>query len=225
MEKGPVMLSGNGRHRRIRRSFKHRLAVVIGVSGVLGTAVPLVSAGTAGAASVATWDKVAMCESSGNWAINTGNGFYGGLQFTQSTWTEFGGAQYAARADLATKDQQITIAEKVLASQGPGAWPVCSVKAGLTAGGAPAEVQVSSAAGTLITQAAHAARTADSSTSQTADLPATRTYTVEAGDCLSAIAWRNHVQGGWQKLYALNRSVLVQGPHHILPGQRLNIGL
>jgi hypothetical protein len=71
------------------------------------------------------WDAVARCESGGNWSINTGNGFYGGLQFTPSTWLEFGGAAYAPRADLATKAQQIAVAEKVLAVQGPGAWPTC----------------------------------------------------------------------------------------------------
>ncbi len=71
------------------------------------------------------WDAVAACESGGNWAINTGNGFYGGLQFTISTWDAYGGQSYAPRADLASRDAQIAIAEKVLASQGSGAWPVC----------------------------------------------------------------------------------------------------
>jgi hypothetical protein len=71
------------------------------------------------------WDAVARCESGGNWSINTGNGFYGGLQFTPSTWLAFGGAAYAPRADLATRAQQIAVAEKVLAVQGPGAWPTC----------------------------------------------------------------------------------------------------
>ena len=78
------------------------------------------------------WDAVAQCESTGNWTINTGNGFYGGLQFTQSTWAAYGGTSYASRADLASREQQIAVAQRVLAGQGPGAWPVCSVKAGLT---------------------------------------------------------------------------------------------
>ncbi|WP_279635845.1 transglycosylase family protein [Kitasatospora cheerisanensis] len=119
-----------------------RLIATTGVVGI-GLSIPCLAAGTASAASVATWDKVAQCESSGNWAINTGNGFYGGLQFTASTWAEFGGTAYAARADLATKDQQISVAEKVLASQGPGAWPVCSIQAGLTKGGAAPQVDTS----------------------------------------------------------------------------------
>jgi hypothetical protein len=71
------------------------------------------------------WDAVARCESGGDWSINTGNGFYGGLQFTPSTWLAFGGADHAPRADLATRKQQIAVAEKVLAEQGPGAWPTC----------------------------------------------------------------------------------------------------
>ena len=71
------------------------------------------------------WNAVAQCESGGNWSINTGNGYYGGLQFSQSTWNAFGGAVYAPRADLAARAQQIAIAEKVLAVQGPRAWPTC----------------------------------------------------------------------------------------------------
>ena len=71
------------------------------------------------------WSGVAQCESSGNWSINTGNGFYGGLQFTPSTWLAFGGADFAPRADLATREQQIAVAERVLAGQGKGAWPTC----------------------------------------------------------------------------------------------------
>jgi len=74
----------------------------------------------------ANWDGLAQCESGGNWAANTGNGYYGGLQFHPRTWTGFGGGAYAARADLATREQQIAIAEKVLAVQGRGAWPGCS---------------------------------------------------------------------------------------------------
>lgn len=78
------------------------------------------------------WDRVAACESSGNWSINTGNGYYGGLQFSLSTWKYFGGTEYAAYPHKASKAQQIAIARRTLAGQGPGAWPVCSVRAGLT---------------------------------------------------------------------------------------------
>ena len=77
------------------------------------------------------WDRLAQCESSGNWAINSGNGFYGGLQFLQATWEGFGGGAFAPRADLATREQQIIVAGRVRARQGWGAWPECSRKLGL----------------------------------------------------------------------------------------------
>jgi len=125
------MPRNKGTHRKATRTEK----VVAGatVMGV-GLALPLTLTGNAQAADVSIWDKVAKCESTNNWNINTGNGYYGGLQFTQSTWEAYGGLKYAARADLATKAEQIAVAEKVLASQGSGAWPVCSVQAGLTTG-------------------------------------------------------------------------------------------
>jgi hypothetical protein len=89
------------------------------------------SAVTAPAASSGSiWDKIAACESGGDWSINTGNGYYGGLQFTLSTWNAYGGQSYASRADLASRDAQIAVAQRVQASQGWGAWPVCSYKAG-----------------------------------------------------------------------------------------------
>jgi LysM repeat protein len=84
----------------------------------------------ASVSSGSVWDRLAACESGGNWSINTGNGYYGGLQFTQSTWNAYGGQTYAARADLASRSEQIAVATKVQASQGWGAWPVCSYKAG-----------------------------------------------------------------------------------------------
>lgn len=123
-----------------RKSKNHRM-LLAGATGVSTVAAALTVGGgsPASAATNDTWNKVAACESSGNWAINTGNGYYGGLQFTQSTWEAYGGLAYARRADLATRAQQILVAEKVLASQGPGAWPTCSLRAGLTSGGpAPA---------------------------------------------------------------------------------------
>jgi resuscitation-promoting factor RpfA len=84
------------------------------------------------AASKSVWDKVAACESGGRWRINTGNGYFGGLQFSRGTWRAFGGGRYAPRADKATKAEQIAIARRVLAVQGPGAWPHCSKVAKLT---------------------------------------------------------------------------------------------
>ncbi|MFJ9084848.1 transglycosylase family protein [Streptomyces sp. NPDC102340] len=89
------------------------------------------SASAATGASASQWQSVAQCEASGNWAANTGNGFSGGLQFTSSTWAAYGGTQYAPSAHQASASQQMAVANKVLAEQGPGAWPVCGAKAGL----------------------------------------------------------------------------------------------
>ena len=77
------------------------------------------------------WDRLAQCESTGNWAINTGNGFHGGLQFTPQTWLAYGGGEYAPYAYQATREEQIAVAQKVQASQGWGAWPACTAKMGL----------------------------------------------------------------------------------------------
>ncbi|SDO24802.1 LysM domain-containing protein [Nakamurella panacisegetis] len=124
-----------GRHRRPSTSLMSAGRTIafrtVAAGVVIGT--PMIAlAGTASAAPDSTWDAIAQCESTGNWAINTGNGYYGGLQFSQSTWEAEGGTAYAARADLASKSEQIAIAEKTAASQGWGAWPVCSVQAGAT---------------------------------------------------------------------------------------------
>ena len=87
-------------------------------SAPVSTAVPASSGG-------ANWSAIASCESGGNWSANTGNGFYGGLQFTEGTWLAYGGGQYAPSANLASPSQQFAVAERVLAGQGIGAWPVC----------------------------------------------------------------------------------------------------
>ena len=117
-----MLFSGKGKHRRPSKAT--RAAALAGVTGV-AIAAPLMAAGNASAATASEWDKVAQCESGGNWSINTGNGYYGGLQFSSDTWLAYGGDAYAARADLASKGAQIAVAEKVLAAQGRGAWPVC----------------------------------------------------------------------------------------------------
>ncbi|HEU0101523.1 MAG TPA: transglycosylase family protein [Mycobacteriales bacterium] len=122
-------MSARAKHARRRPTTRRRALTVIG--GLAATALPLLGAGTAQAATAADWQKLAMCESGGNWAINTGNGYYGGLQFSYSTWLGYGGGAYAARADLATPAQQMAIADKTLAAQGWNAWPSCSRKTGL----------------------------------------------------------------------------------------------
>ncbi len=102
----------------------------VAVAGVATVAGGMATASSAQASTV--WDRVAACESGGNWSINTGNGYYGGLQFSDRTWDAFGGERYASTANRASKGEQITIAQKVLKSQGPGAWPTCGARAGLT---------------------------------------------------------------------------------------------
>ncbi|MGW2043727.1 transglycosylase family protein [Streptomyces sp. NPDC001858] len=110
-------------------ALRSSLALVTAITA--GLACPLLLTQPASAASVATWEKVAECESSGNWSINSGNDYYGGLQISASTWAAYGGHDYASNAHLATKKQQILIAEKILAGQGAGAWPRCGAIAGL----------------------------------------------------------------------------------------------
>jgi resuscitation-promoting factor RpfA len=110
------------------RTFMTKNLVRIAIAAAVAAGVPIALAGTANAAPAGVWDKLAMCESSGNWAANTGNGFSGGLQFTPSTWRAFGGA---GNAHTASREQQIAVAERVLAGQGWGAWPACSAKLGL----------------------------------------------------------------------------------------------
>ena len=106
-------------HARARRTLRGG-AVAVGAAAV-GIGVLAAPA----SAAEHDWTGVAQCESGGNWNINTGNGYYGGLQFGSSTWNAYGGRAYAARADLATKAEQIAVAEQVLAAQGKGAWPIC----------------------------------------------------------------------------------------------------
>ncbi|MGB8390572.1 transglycosylase family protein [Mycobacterium sp.] len=113
----------SGRHRKPTAS-NINVAKIAFTGAVLGGG-SLALAGQAAAATDGEWDQVARCESGGNWAINTGNGYHGGLQFSQGTWAAHGGGQYAPSAQLATREQQIAVAERVLATQGRGAWPAC----------------------------------------------------------------------------------------------------
>ena len=118
----------SGRHRKPTSSAKS--VAKIAVTGVALAGGSLTLASIANAAPDSEWDQVARCESGGNWAINTGNGFYGGVQFDAGTWLAHGGGKYAPRADLATREEQIAIASKTQAVQGWGAWPVCSSRIG-----------------------------------------------------------------------------------------------
>jgi resuscitation-promoting factor RpfA len=108
------------------RSHVAGLAVVL-----LAVLAPLIVAAPAEAASLYTWNRLAHCESSGRWHINTGNGYYGGLQFSRSTWRAYGGRKFAHNAHRATKAEQIRVAERVRRHQGWRAWPYCSRRLGL----------------------------------------------------------------------------------------------
>ncbi|WP_338779719.1 transglycosylase family protein [Streptomyces sp. DG1A-41] len=122
------MLSGNGRHRRPRQA--PALLVAAGVTGS-AIAIPLLGASGASAADGTTWDRVADCETGGAWSQNSGNGYFGGLQLSQEDWEKHGGLDYAPSADLASRSQQIAVAERILADQGVGAWRTCGLLSGL----------------------------------------------------------------------------------------------
>jgi LysM repeat protein len=183
-------------------------------AGGAGLALPFVGTGTAHAASVDTWDKVAQCESSGNWSINSGNGYYGGLQFSQSTWAANGGTEYAPRADQATKEEQIKVGEKVLDSQGADAWPSCGPKAGLGSDSAAPDLSSDSE------KSKPAAKPEKAQKSEKGEKGAEQ-YTVATGDTLAAIAREHDTEGGWRKLYEANRKTVGSDPDLIHPGQRL----
>jgi LysM repeat protein len=190
--------------RALSRSFRGG-AVVLGAAAI-GIGVLAAPA----SAAEHDWSGVAQCESGGNWSINTGNGYYGGLQFSSPTWLGHGGAEFAQRADLATAAQQITVAERVLLTQGVGAWPTCGrhLRPGTTAAAAapaPAPAAPAPAAAAPATPA-----------------PAGSTYTVRSGDTLATIARAHGVDGGWQALWALNRDT-IGNPNLIRVGQRLAI--
>jgi resuscitation-promoting factor RpfA len=189
-------------HFRMPMSTLRRGAVVL--AGAAGLTVGILI----GPAQAAThnWDGVAQCESSGNWHINTGNGYYGGLQFSQSTWAGYGGLSYASRADLASKDQQIAVAERTLAGQGIGAWPTCGKY--LTGGSsAPAPAPKPAPAPVTAAPVAYAPSSGGG-------------YTVQSGDTLDKIARAQGVEGGWQALWSMNRSKIAN-PNLIYVGQKL----
>ena len=169
------------------------------VAGAAAISLTAIGNGTAEAATVHNWDGVARCESSGNWAINTGNGYYGGLQFSYSTWLAYGGGAYAPRADLASKAQQIVIAERTLRGQGIGAWPVC--------GRYLTTVSTSSVTSVKVVKPA--------------PVRSSHIYTVRSGDTLYKIAMSQHVPGGWPTIVRLNPSI--HNPNLIYVGQRLAV--
>ena len=193
--------------------FRRARRLIFGGTLALGTAVGAVARAAPASASGHDWSGVARCESGGNWSTNTGNGYYGGLQFSASTWQAYGGGAYASRADLASSGEQIAVAERVLAGQGIGAWPNCGRY--LSGGSTPAAAAVA--------PAPHAPPRA--APTQSAAAPAARSsssnggsYVVRRGDTLARIAAANGVS--WRTLWAQNRAS-VSNPDRIYPGQRL----
>ncbi|EPD93001.1 hypothetical protein HMPREF1486_04078 [Streptomyces sp. HPH0547] len=234
-------MPARGRHRRPQPRSAARVSLRMTAGGA-GLALPLAAAQITHAAPADVWEKVAACESSGKWSTNTGNGYFGGLQFSQSTWQAYGGTAYAPRADLASRSEQVAVAKKVLGGQGPGAWPNCGPRAGLTRAdaapaGTPAGVSTRGArtdddrAGqsrprperTGQAERAEAAKHAKADRARAERLKKQTTYEVVSGDTLSAIADAHSVEGGWHRLYDWNRPTIGDDPDLILPGQRLEM--
>ncbi|GGY09206.1 LysM peptidoglycan-binding domain-containing protein [Streptomyces djakartensis] len=206
------------------RKNQVRTTAVLAGAALLAPLGLLAATGNAAAADSGVWDRIAQCESGGNWHINTGNGYYGGLQFAGSTWRAYGGTAYAPTADQASRSQQIAVATKVQAAQGWGAWPVCSARAGAS-GSAPAAGPVTSAkpapAKPAPAKQAQPAKAPERSTAR-ADRGTSRgDYTVRQGDTLSGIAARHGTT--WQRLYTANEAAIGGDPDVIVPGLRLDL--
>jgi resuscitation-promoting factor RpfA len=229
-----MLFSSKGKHRRPSKTA--RAVAVAGVTGAAAIAAPLIAAGSASAATESEWDAVAQCESGGDWSINTGNGYYGGLQFSASTWAGYGGTQYASTADQASKAQQIAIAEKVLAGQGKGAWPVCgkglsgaSYDGAAASSGNSGSNSSSSSSSSSSEQGTQETRASRSSERATVETPTGKKvkkgdgeYKVVSGDTLSSIAAKKNVKGGWEKLFELNKDI-IDDADFIYPGQQLHL--
>ncbi|MGZ7496220.1 transglycosylase family protein [Corynebacterium sp. ZY180755] len=120
-----IKVNGVETSRKVVKETVKKKPVAAQISrGTKESSAPAVAGGS-------VWDALAQCESGGNWSINTGNGYQGGLQFSPSTWLGYGGGEYAPQANLATREQQIDIATRVQAGQGWGAWPACTAKLGI----------------------------------------------------------------------------------------------
>jgi resuscitation-promoting factor RpfA len=198
------MASYKGKHRKPSNTSR-TVARVAFAGAVIATPIAI----AAPAANAADWDKLAQCESSGNWSTNTGNGYSGGLQFSPSTWAAYGGTKYASSAHQATREQQIAVAEKVLASQGTGAWPGCTQKISWASGSTKVSTTV---------------KKTPTKTKATTSTPKTKVngadYTVQLGDTLSKIGEQFGVK--YQEIAQRNASI-ISDPNLIFPGQQLDI--
>ncbi|GAA2806494.1 transglycosylase family protein [Kitasatospora sp. CM 4170] len=223
-----------------RRLFAGLLLALLALAAVVGGGGPggsPAAAATTGVLAGVDWDALARCESGARWHVNSGNGYYGGLQFDGATWRANGGLAYAPRADQATREQQIAVAEKLAARRGLAPWPGCAARAtggsGLPAAHAgthprahrPAQPRPHApAASAPRTPSAHSADAADAPSAaedggSDADRPGT--WTVQPGDTLDGIAHAFDTPGGWPALHALNADTIGPDPDLLLPGQVL----
>lgn len=205
----------SGKHRETRRHIVPGAALASAY--VLGSVAAITAALAPTASADPNWDAIAQCESGGNWATNTGNGFHGGLQFTPSTWRAYGGT---GAAENSSRDVQIAVARKVLAAQGIKAWPVCGKRGGdtsVTASiAAPRHAAPSVPAIPLAASQTAPKHAAPVITPDTAD------YVVTEGDTLAGIAAAAHTDGGWQTLAEANKDS-VADPNLIAVGQHLHL--
>jgi LysM repeat protein len=223
-------MSEQGKHRQQSKAVRNIAKVAL--AGAVVSAPALIAATPANATN---WDAIAQCESGGNWHTSTGNGFYGGLQFTKSTWHANGGTGNPANASRA---EQIRVAKNVKASQGIGAWPVCGSRGGSSASyshssaaaqqQAPQQQQEQQAP----TQDTTPAPTQQQTETQPAPAPAPTVsvqapksnpngdYVVKQGDTLAKIAQAKGVQGGYHTLMQLNQGYIFN-PDLILAGQKI----
>lgn len=204
-----------GKQGSAARTIAKVAAVGIIAGAPLGLAV-----GTANAAPGMDWDALAQCEASGNWAANTGNGYYGGLQFTQQTWKGHGGVGNPANA---SREQQIAVAERVLQSQGPQAWPSCSKRIGAYTGQvrktapAPQQRKVQPQQRQAAAPVQQAPVVVEGSKSNP-----NGNYEIKAGDTLSKIAEANKVEGGYAAIVEKNKG-FITNPDLIFPGHKIQI--
>lgn len=202
------------------------------VAAISAAGIALSATGATAATDGATWDALAQCESGGNWAINTGNGYSGGLQFSPTTWAAYGGTGSAADA---SREQQIAVAEQVQAGQGWGAWPSCAAQLGLSGGGGATAVAPQSVPVTQAPVAQAPAVQAPVSQAPVTQAPVTQapqhaappalsgeTYTLEPGDTLSSVADKLGIEGGWEKLADANLDTIAD-PDLVFAGQVIQL--
>ncbi|MFG2138707.1 transglycosylase family protein [Streptomyces sp. NPDC048650] len=219
--------------RFVKRSIEASLSVLIVLVCAYGlTAQAAAAAAPPTAPADTDWERVAACESSGRWHINTGNGYHGGLQIDSTTWRAYGGRDFAPRADLASRTQQIAVGERIAEDRGMAPWPNCgrfglfgdnqNEARGTTARHRhPSANRHSSSQAHRTPSAAHPHK--HHRIHRGTGTRAGNAFVVQRGDCLSVIARQQHVPGGTQALYDLNKNTLEQGPDHIYPGQHLRL--